>query len=180
MKLIYLISLVFLAPINYFVLCSIADNFQWSASEDEDNEDDNGDNEEKEARSTTKKIGGQSSSSRIRKSRKVTSPNMNPKKWKHDCDELIKEMCSLPFSVPFREPVSEIEFPDYHRYINTPMDLSTVRESLHIGDYNSPVDFQKDVKLIFKNSKDFNTNPKSKVLGMTHRLEEWFEQRIDM
>ena len=58
------------------------------------------------------------------------------------------------------------------------MDLSTVRESLHIGDYNSPVDFQKDVKLIFKNSQDFNTNPKSKVLGMTHRLEEWFEQRI--
>ena len=58
------------------------------------------------------------------------------------------------------------------------MDLSTVRESLHIGDYNSPVDFQKDVKLIFKNSKDFNTNPKSKVLGMTLRLEEWFEQRI--
>ena len=73
---------------------------------------------------------------------------------------------------------SEIEFPDYHRYIATPMDLSTVRESLQVGDYNSPVDFQKDVKLIFKNSKDFNTNSKSKVLGMTYKLEEWFEQRI--
>ena len=123
-------------------------------------------------------ITGNQSSRVPRKSKKVTSPNMNPKKWKHDCDELIKEMFSLPYSVPFREPVSEIEFPDYHRYIATPMDLSTVRESLHIGDYNSPVDFQKDVKLIFKNSKDFNTNSKSKVLGMTYKLEEWFEQRI--
>ena len=87
-------------------------------------------------------------------------------------------MTKLPFSVPFREPVSEIEFPDYHRFVSTPMDLSTVRESLHIGDYSSPHDFQKDVRLIFKNSKEYNTNPKSKVLAMTHKLEDWFEQRI--
>ena len=60
----------------------------------------------------------------------------------------------------------------------TPMDLSTVRESLHIGDYNSPEDFKKDIRLIFKNSEEFNTNPKSKVLGMTQKLEDWFNQRI--
>ena len=96
--------------ITYFVLSFTADNFQWSASEDEDSKDD--DNEEKETRSSSKRIGGgnQSGSRISRKSRKVTSPNMNPKKWKHDCDELIKEMCCLPYSVPFREPVSEIEF----------------------------------------------------------------------
>ena len=102
---------------NIFYFFSLADNFQWSASEDEDNEDD--DNEEKETRSSSKRIGGgnQSGSRISRKSRKVTSPNMNPKKWKHDCDELIKEMCCLPYSVPFREPVSEIEFPDYQRLV---------------------------------------------------------------
>ena len=119
-------------------------------------------------------------SSNVRKTRKKSqvSPNLNPKKWKHDCNELLNEMTALPFSVPFREPVSEIDFPDYHRYVATPMDLSTVRESLHIGDYNSPVDFQKDIRLICKNSKEFNTNTKSKVLGMTYKLEDWFEQRI--
>ena len=40
------------------------------------------------------------------------------------------------------------------------------------------MDFQKDIKLIFKNSKEYNTNPKSKVLGLTHKMEEWFGQRI--
>ena len=87
-------------------------------------------------------------------------------------------MHSLPFSVPFREPVSEIEFPDYHRYINTPMDLTTVKESLHIGDHSDPAEFAKDVRLIFKNSKEYNTDPKSKILAMTHKLENWFEERI--
>ena len=144
----------------------LADNFTWSESE----ESDSSQIEEKETRS--------SSTRRPRKSRKVASPNLNPKKWKHDCNELLTEICNLPFSVPFREPVSEIEFPDYHRFIATPMDISTVRESLHIGDYNCPTDFAKDIRLIFKNSKEFNTNPKSKVLGMTHKLEDWFEERI--
>ena len=87
-------------------------------------------------------------------------------------------MVALPFSQAFREPVSEIEFPDYHRYIATPMDLSTVRESLHIGDYNSPLEFEKDVHLIFKNSKDYNTVAGSKVLKMTIKMEEWFAAKF--
>ena len=49
------------------------------------------------------------------------------------------------------------------------MDLSTVRESLSIGDYGSPLDFQKDMDLIFQNSRKYNTNANSKVLRMTNR-----------
>ena len=98
---------------------------------------------------------------------------MNPKQWKRDCYELINEMFKNTLSEPFREPVSEIDYPDYHRFIATPMDLSNVRESLNCGDYQSPVDLLKDVALIFKNSKNFNTNPKSKVLAMTNKLEAW-------
>jgi hypothetical protein len=59
------------------------------------------------------------------------------------------------------------------------MDLSTVGKSLENGDYNSLNGFIKDIRLIFKNSKDFNTNPMSRVLGMTHKLEGFFEKRID-
>ena len=87
-------------------------------------------------------------------------------------------MVANPHSEPFREAVSEIDYPDYHRCINTPMDISLVRESLNCGDYQSPVDFQKEVALIFKNSKSYNTNPKSKVLAMTHKLESWFDERM--
>ena len=59
------------------------------------------------------------------------------------------------------------------------MDLSTVGKSLENGNYNSLNDFIIDIRLIFKNSKGFNTNPMSRVLGMTHILEDFFEKRID-
>ena len=87
-------------------------------------------------------------------------------------------MMNLPFSVPFRKPVSKIDFPDYYRFIAAPMDLSMVRESLNAGYYGSSYDFRKDIELIFKNSKEYNTNPKSKVLSMTFKLEDWFKQRM--
>ena len=59
------------------------------------------------------------------------------------------------------------------------MDLSTVGKYLENDNYNSLKDFIKDIRLIFKNSKDFNTNPMSRVLGMTQKLEDFFEKRID-
>ena len=58
------------------------------------------------------------------------------------------------------------------------MDLMSVRESLMTGMYEAPTDFQHEVALIFANSKQYNTNPKSKVLAMTHKLESWFGERI--
>ena len=92
---------------------------------------------------------------------------------------MLDEMQELPFSEPFRTPVSAIDFPDYHRNIATPMDLSTVRESLQIGDYGNPLDLQKDMELIFANSRRYNTIPGSRVLRMTDRLEEWFDVTIN-
>ena len=147
----------------------MVESFEWSSSESETEEEREGGNEEKP-----------SNSRRRLAKKKSVSPNYNPKKWKHDCNELLNQMVALPFSEAFREPVSAIEFPDYHRTIATPMDLSTVRESLHIGDYNNPHDFQKDVRLIFKNSREYNTIEKSKILNVTKRLEEWFNEHINV
>lgn len=68
-------------------------------------------------------------------------------------------------SMPFREPVDTIEFPDYLEIIATPMDLRTVKEDLLGGNYDDPLDFAKDVRLIFQNSKNYNTNKRSRVSG---------------
>lgn len=43
------------------------------------------------------------------------------------------------------------------------MDLGTVKEELQAGNYHSPRDFYKDVRLIFANSKNYNTNKRSRV-----------------
>lgn len=66
----------------------------------------------------------------------------------------------------FREPVDSIDHPQYHQVIDTPMDLGTVKEDLLGGNYESPVEFSKDMKLIFTNSKNYNTNTRSKVYKM--------------
>ena len=47
------------------------------------------------------------------------------------------------------------------------MDLGTVREQLECSVYESPTEFCKDMRLIFNNSRSYNTNKRSRV---HHRL----------
>ena len=51
----------------------------------------------------------------LKPNKNLVSPNLNLKKWKHDCNQLLNEMVALPISEPFREPVSKIDFPNYYR-----------------------------------------------------------------
>lgn len=43
------------------------------------------------------------------------------------------------------------------------MDFSTVKETLETGNYTSPLEFYKDIRLIFCNSKAYTPNKKSRV-----------------
>lgn len=54
-------------------------------------------------------------------------------------------------------------FSDYYNVIQHPMDLGKVREKLENDEYVTPYDFSDDMKLIFSNSRTYNTNTKSKV-----------------
>ncbi|XP_068153954.1 bromodomain and WD repeat-containing protein 3 [Drosophila tropicalis] len=98
--------------------------------------------------------------------------------WRSDCRQLLDLMWLRPDSLPFREPVDTIEFPDYLEIIATPMDLRTVKEDLLGGNYDDPMDFAKDVRLIFQNSKNYNTNKRSRIYAMTLRLGALFESHI--
>lgn len=69
-----------------------------------------------------------------------------------------------------REPVDRLEHPDYHHIIDTPMDLRTVKEDLLGGNYETPVEFGKDMRLIFTNSRNYNTNKRSRVKIDTNRI----------
>jgi hypothetical protein len=51
----------------------------------------------------------------LKPKKNLLSPNLNLKKWKHDCNQLLNEMVALPISEPFREPVSKIDYPNYYR-----------------------------------------------------------------
>lgn len=66
----------------------------------------------------------------------------------------------------FRFPVDLERYKDYNQVIDVPMDLSTIREELSAGGYSTPLDFAKDVRLVFANSKNYNTNNKSRVCDL--------------
>jgi bromodomain and WD repeat domain containing protein 1/3 len=43
------------------------------------------------------------------------------------------------------------------------MDLRTIKEDLRGGNIEDPISFAKDVRLIFQNSRSYNTNKRSRV-----------------
>uniref|UniRef100_A0A670Y631 Pleckstrin homology domain interacting protein n=1 Tax=Pseudonaja textilis TaxID=8673 RepID=A0A670Y631_PSETE len=88
--------------------------------------------------------------------------------WKRQCQELLNLIFQCEDSEPFRQPVDLIEYPDYRDIIDTPMDFATVRETLEAGNYESPSELCKDVRLIFSNSKVYTPCKRSRV--WLHRL----------
>lgn len=122
-------------------------------------------------------------SSTTRSLRPLTTRNFcNPDDWKVEARKLLDALWRCEDSAPFRAPVDHIKHPgkinscfiwstyvfvfnlsDYYQIIDTPMDLSSVKEDLCGGNYKTPNDFYKDMKLIFQNSKNYNTNKRSRV-----------------
>ncbi|MGH0131078.1 UNVERIFIED_CONTAM: hypothetical protein FKN15_044990, partial [Acipenser sinensis] len=83
--------------------------------------------------------------------------------WKTQCKELLDLIFQCEDSEPFRQPVDLQEYPDYRDIVDTPMDFSTVRKTLQAGNYESPTELCKDVRLIFSNSKAYTPSKKSRA-----------------
>ncbi|KAH0630960.1 hypothetical protein JD844_004374, partial [Phrynosoma platyrhinos] len=98
--------------------------------------------------------------------------------WKEQCKQLLSLIYEREDSEPFRQPVDLFSYPDYRDIVDTPMDFSTVKETLEAGNYTNPLEFYKDVRLIFCNSKAYTPNKKSRIYSMTLRLSALFEDHI--
>lgn len=83
--------------------------------------------------------------------------------WRAECRELLEMIWQCDDSEPFREPVDTLEHPDYLQVIEAPMDLRTVKEDILGDNYDNPIDFAKDMRRIFQNSRNYNTNKRSRV-----------------
>ncbi|OQR74143.1 bromodomain and WD repeat-containing protein 3-like [Tropilaelaps mercedesae] len=91
---------------------------------------------------------------------------------------LIAMLNQIEDSQPFRSPVDLEQFPDYLDVVDSPMDLSTVSQRLTNADYANPEEFARDMQLIFTNSKNYNTNKRSRIYSMTCRLSAMFENEM--
>ncbi|KAM6224854.1 bromodomain and WD repeat-containing protein 1 [Rhynchocyon petersi] len=141
-----------------------------NTSEDEDNADDMDDSD----------LPKTSSGRRIHDWKKRSSKTTNyvETNWKKQCKELVNLIFQCEDSEPFRQPVDLVEYPDYRDIIDTPMDFGTVRETLEAGNYDSPLEFCKDIRLIFSNAKAYTPNKRSKIYSMTLRLSALFEEKM--
>ncbi|XP_005104695.1 bromodomain and WD repeat-containing protein 3 [Aplysia californica] len=102
----------------------------------------------------------------------------NPDAWLEQSESLLAMLFDCEDSEPFRVPVDPAQYLDYEDIVSNPMDLTTVHTKLATGHYGNPVDMSKDMRLIFTNSKLYNTNKRSRIYSMTLRLSALFEDQI--
>ncbi|XP_067128768.1 bromodomain and WD repeat-containing protein 3 isoform X2 [Centruroides vittatus] len=116
---------------------------------------------------------------RANKRRRLESSQVyTSRSWKQQCTDLLDIIFQCEDSTPFRNPVDLNEYPNYRDIIDNPTDLGKIRENLLADHYESPVKFCKDMRLLFQNSRNYNTNKKSRIYSMTIRLSAMFEEHI--
>ncbi|MCO5554179.1 hypothetical protein L7F22_007705 [Adiantum nelumboides] len=74
------------------------------------------------------------------------------------CIEILESLKRKDSNGVFLEPVDvgKYNIPDYHSIIEKPMDLGTIDKKLHNEEYQSPLQFAKDVRLTFTNAITYN------------------------
>ncbi|XP_061483645.1 bromodomain and WD repeat-containing protein 1 isoform X3 [Rhineura floridana] len=114
----------------------------------------------------------------VLKRKMIVKPSYDENSWKKQCMELVNLIFQCEDSEPFRQPVDLDQYPDYREIIDTPMDLGTVKETLEAGNYDTPMELCKDIRLIFCNAKAYTPNKRSKIYSMTLRLSALIEEKM--
>ncbi|CAG9789744.1 unnamed protein product [Diatraea saccharalis] len=88
--------------------------------------------------------------------------------WEEWCARVLRELMASADAEPFKRPVSLDMAPDYLSVVSQPMDLGTVESRLRARRYRSPRQFARDIRLVFDNSRLYNTNQRSRVTAHTY------------
>jgi hypothetical protein len=80
---------------------------------------------------------------------------------------------------PFRERVNWEEWGlyDYLQVVKEPMDLGTIRSKLSKNEYKKPVEFARDMRLVWENCKLYNQDGSDLYL-LADELTKKFEDRV--
>jgi bromodomain and WD repeat domain-containing protein 1/3 len=106
----------------------------------------------------------------------VTIPTTNAApNWMQQCKDLFDMLNQTVDDASSRKLRSIPEKQNCYQ-VNLQMDLQKVREKLRLGSYMTPMDFAKDVRFIFENSKNYYTEKESPNFAMIVRLSAVFEE----
>ncbi|KAI9502185.1 Bromodomain-containing protein, partial [Coemansia spiralis] len=97
------------------------------------------------------------------------------------CLNIVKDFMkksNFNITYPFLEPVDPVAMncPDYFNVISEPMDLSTIKSKLESDIYSSPLEFEADMRLMFRNCYTYNP-PGHPVHEAGRALEARFDSR---
>ncbi|XP_067934772.1 peregrin-like [Watersipora subatra] len=70
--------------------------------------------------------------------------------------KILDDIRELDSTSVFAYPVDVNEVPDYHEYISTPMDLSTIQQKVNDLVYSNLDEFQDDIMLMIRNCMTYN------------------------
>ncbi|KAL7609486.1 hypothetical protein Lser_V15G12584 [Lactuca serriola] len=96
------------------------------------------------------------------------------------CSQILAKLMKHKHGWVFNTPVdaAALKLSDYHKIINKPMDLGTIKSKLTKNEYESPLAFASDVRLTFQNAMLYNGQG-SEVFAMAERLLSLFDEMFD-
>ena len=92
------------------------------------------------------------------------------------CMNIINKLKNHEKSKAFRKPVKE-DVPFYYQKIKEPMDLQTLEEKVKSGEIKNKIMFEKDLRKIFNNAREFNGKNTHYYLDADY-LEELIEEDL--
>ncbi|XP_053696319.1 transcription initiation factor TFIID subunit 1 isoform X2 [Sabethes cyaneus] len=87
-------------------------------------------------------------------------------------EQILNEMRDMPDVTPFMFPVNAKQVADYHKIIQRPMDLQTIRERIRQKKYQTREEFITDVNQIVENSSLYNGAKSSLTMAAQRMLQK--------
>ena len=109
------------------------------------------------------------------------APKAPPKKkdWRPPCAKLLTKLITERDGVFFLEPVDPkaLKLRDYFKIVKNPMDFDTIDKRMKSEAYQSPDEFERDVRLTLDNAILYNQSAENPVHQAASRLKALFEDR---
>lgn len=92
-------------------------------------------------------------------------------------EQMLNELRDMPDVAPFMFPVNAKQVVDYHKIIQRPMDLQSIRENIRQKKYQTRDEFIADINQIVENSSLYN-GPKSSLTVAAQRMLQKCKDRM--
>ena len=99
---------------------------------------------------------------------------------KKQCKSVIKKLCSMEISIPFQSDMS-MKYgitESIKNYLQNPVNISIVKKRLYENHYQSLLEFESDVRLIWSNAMSLFQKG-SAIFAMAEDCSVWFDKQME-